>query len=151
MTQEEAPWHPLKNETLLEQLEWSSEGLKAVVSHARLLACELGLHAVNAEHLIHGILEKAPDSEASKSLSKQNVTSEAVLTYAKSVSDQGDLKEWRGDWLHPDIDLDGGDFFEFSEGQDSSEEFTPDMLYRILWLSEGVKARLAEMGVAGES
>lgn len=151
MTEEEVTWHPLKNETLLEQLEWSSEGLKAVVCHARLLACELGLHAVNAEHIILGILEKAPESEASKTLLSQNISPESVLNYAKKVAGQASLKEWRGDWLHPDIDLDGGDFFEFSEGQDSSDEFTPDMLYRILWLSEGAQARLAEMGVARTS
>ncbi|MDF1660315.1 MAG: hypothetical protein P1V97_00985 [Planctomycetota bacterium] len=151
MTQQEPNWHPLKNKTLLEQLEWSSDGLKAVVSHARLLACELGLHAVNAEHIILGILEKAPESEASRALLGQSVTSESVLAYAKRVAGDSTLKEWRGDWLHPDIDLDGGDFFEFSEDSDSSEEFTPDMLYRILWLSEGAQARLAEIGVAKAS
>jgi hypothetical protein len=139
-------WHHLRNETLLEQLEWSSEGLKAVVSHARLFALDFGLHAVSVEHLLHGLIAKAPESQWSKALVAQSLTLGRLHDYAKEQAKKCTVTEWTGDWLHPDLSLDGGEDYEFLTG-DSSERFTPDHLFRILSLSSQTTALFAQLGL----
>jgi hypothetical protein len=141
-----ASWHHLKNETFLEQLEWSTTELKAVVSHARLLALEMKLHAVNVEHLLLAILARAKDSEAAKKLGALNIDEDTLSQRAQKNAQNAGLKAWTGDWLHPDIHLDNSGAFEFIEGQDSSEAFTPDHLFRLLLLCPQTNHLLTELG-----
>lgn len=75
-------WHPLRNETLIEQLGGISEDLRLALQAARSLALDLGCDQLGGEHLLYGLA--CGDSPAARRLQDLGLDLSALRSYAES-------------------------------------------------------------------
>lgn len=140
------PWHPLRNETLLEQLGGISEDLRLALQAARSLALELGSHYLGGEHLLYGLARG--DSPIARRLRDLGLELSALRLYAESRQTQrlSELQEAPHaraidplDWLDPHLFA----LNPFSEGPLEAEHLDAALLLSQILTTKPVQDALS--------
>lgn len=121
-------WHWLRNETLLEQVEWVSDELKASLRAARLLALELEMPYVRLEHLLLALHRASP--KAATQLEAAGLPASALEAYS-----QEQAAGWRDEAVAPGVWLDpalGGGALDLDLADDAEPPFGPEALLPVL-------------------